>query len=277
MEGRAAAAAMERQADRLGQHAERADAPAHPGRRPGHGARPDPGGRAGRGRRVRRQDRRGPGRHHRRLGGQAHRPGAALGRDPQREHGRDDRTAAPSGRHQDRRQPGRPDPRLPPRRHPGLRRLPAHRRVPAVADLPDGGRRVRHPARAGRVPAWPSPTPRRSPPTGAPAGPRRPRPSSGRSTCSPPRSAWTRREVRRRNLVAPDKFPFQTRPAPSTTPASTRPRWTRCWPRPATPSCGPSRRAGARAATTGQLGIGVSGYVEITAPDPDAARRPGWW
>ena len=52
----------------------------------------------GRGRRVRRQDRRRPGRDPGRLGGQAHRPGAALGGDAQREPARDDARAAPSGR-----------------------------------------------------------------------------------------------------------------------------------------------------------------------------------
>ena len=62
--------------------------------------------------------------------------------------------------------------------------------------------RLRHPA--GRVAArvaW-SPTPRRSAPTAAPAGPRRPRRSSGRWTCSPPRSAMDPAEVRRSNLLA---------------------------------------------------------------------------
>ena len=47
-------------------------------------------------------------------------------------------------------------------------------------------------------------------PTAAPAGPRRPRRSSGRSTCSPPRSALDPAEVRRRNFIPPDAFPFTT-------------------------------------------------------------------
>ena len=154
MEGRATAASLrERQADRLGQLAERAGEPADPGRRPGHGARPDPRGGTRRRRRVRRQDRHRPGHDNHRLGGQEDRPGAALGRDPQREHGRDVAGPRPAAAHQDRRRPRRPHSRLPHRRHPGHRRLRAHRRAPALPHLPDGTRRLRHPGRASRVPA----------------------------------------------------------------------------------------------------------------------------
>ena len=61
----------------------------------------------------------------------------------------------------------------------------------AVHDPPDVVGRVRHPEH--RVPhhVASSPTRRRSSPTAAPAGPRPPPRSSGRWTCSPPRSAWT--------------------------------------------------------------------------------------
>ena len=46
--------------------------------------------------------------------------------------------------------------------------------------------------------------------TGAPGDPRPPRRSSGPSTCSPPRSAWTPVEVRRRNLRPPFDEPVTT-------------------------------------------------------------------
>ena len=75
-------------------------------------------------------------------------------------------------------------------------------------------------------------------------------------------------EVRRRNLVPPDAFPYTTASgAVYDTGRRTRPRWTRCWPRPGTRSCAPSRPAAASAATRSQLGIGLSCYVEITAGD----------
>ena len=55
-------------------------------------------------------------------------------------------------------------------------------------------------------------------------------------------------------------------PAPTTTRASTRRRSTPCCRRPATPSCAPSRRARRASGDAKQLGIGVSTYVEVTAP-----------
>ena len=58
-------------------------------------------------------------------------------------------------------------------------------------------------------------------------------------------------EVRRRNFIAPDSSPSRPRPAPCTTPAGTRRRWTRSWPRRATTSSAGSRPAGARTATSG--------------------------
>ena len=72
-------------------------------------------------------------------------------------------------------------------------------------------------------------------------------------------------EVRRINLlpaVRPSRTP--RRSARPTTPATTPRRSTRCSRRPATPTCAPSRRAGGSAATSVQLGIGLSVYVEIT-------------
>ena len=99
MEGRAAAATWAgRQADRLGEHPERADLPVHPVRRARARPRRHPGRRPRRRRRVRRQGRPRPGRDPGRLGRQAHRPRAALDRDPQREPARDDPRAGPSGR-----------------------------------------------------------------------------------------------------------------------------------------------------------------------------------
>ena len=82
---------------------------------------------------------------------------------------------------------------LPAGRPAGLRRLPADRRAacpalttlmaPGVYDIAEVESRSRSAS---------SPTPRRSGPTAAPAGPRPPPRSSGPWTCSPPRSAWTR-------------------------------------------------------------------------------------
>ena len=121
-------------------------------------ARPRPGARAdhhpGRGRRVRRQVRRRPGARGGVLGGQAARPARALGRDPEREPGRDDARpgAGPDGH--DRRPPGRDGDRLPAGDPAGLRRLPAVRRVPAVADHPHGAGPVRVPKPRRWRPRW---------------------------------------------------------------------------------------------------------------------------
>ena len=107
-------------------------------------------------------------------------------------------------------------------------------------------------------------TPRRWAPTAARAGPR-PRPrSSGPSTCSPPRSAWTRPTCG--GATCCRRSPSRTGPrsARSTTPATTPPPWTRCSPRPATTSCAGSRPSAAPAAIRSQLGIGLASYVEIT-------------
>ena len=97
----------------------------------------------GRRRRLRRQDRHGPGHDRGGLGGPAARPAAALGGDPEREPARHGARPGPAAHDHDRRDPGRPDPGLPPGHRPGLRGLPAVRAVPAQPDPADGQRRVR--------------------------------------------------------------------------------------------------------------------------------------
>ena len=73
----------------------------------------------------------------------------ALGREPQREHGRHDpRPGAAPDRHH-RRQPGREGSGLPAGDPAGLRGLPEVRRVPAGPDDPDGARALRDPAGRG--------------------------------------------------------------------------------------------------------------------------------
>ncbi|NIB33654.1 hypothetical protein HBB16_20905 [Pseudonocardia sp. MCCB 268] len=86
----------------------------------------------------------------------------------------------------------------------------------------DGVRHLRHRARRVAGPRPSSLTPPRSPPTAAPGGRRRPRRSSGRWTCSPPRSASDPAEVRKLNVVAPDKFLFKTKGGVEYDLASTR-------------------------------------------------------
>ena len=122
----------------------------------------------------------------------------------------DDAGPRPAAAHQDRRQPGRPHPRLPPRRHPGRRRLPADGRVPALPDQPDGARRLRHPGRAGRVPAAVTNTT----PISAYRGAGRPEATAAIERAVDLFAAeigMDPAEVRRRNFVAPDQFPFQTK------------------------------------------------------------------
>ena len=194
-------------------------------------------------------------------------PAGALGRDPHREHG-----GLGHGRGQvqhvtHRRHPGRPDPRLPARRRPGRRRLPGHRRGAARHDPAHADRRLR--------PATTSASARvvgghqhhaRWPPTAARAGPRRPPPSSGRSTCSPAEIGMDPAEVRRRNLVPPFADAYTTaRRHRATTAATTPARSTGRSRPPATTSCGPSRPAAGRPGDRRLLGIGLVVYVEITA------------
>ena len=98
------------------------------------------------------------------------------------------------------------------------------------------------------------------------AGRRRRRCSSGRWTCSRPRSALDPAEVRRRNFIAADAFPVDDRLRRPL--RLRRLRAVRSISRsrpPATTSCAASRSSGAaRGGPTLQLGIGVSAYVEIT-------------
>ena len=111
----------------------------------------------------------------------------------------------------DRGQPRGRRPGLPPRHPPGRRRLSAHRRVPAELHVADGERCVPDPEDRVRVHARWSRTRRRSAPSAAPGDPRRPRRSSGRSTCSPPRSASIPADVRRAELHPARRIPVHDR------------------------------------------------------------------
>ncbi len=74
-------------------------------------------------------------------------------------------------------------------------------------------------------------------------------------------------ELRRRNYLTPDAFPLTTHDrAPTTTPASTPRRSTPSWRLPVTTTCGPSRPKRRENGDIKQLGIGLSSYVEVTAP-----------
>ena len=99
-----------------------------------------------------------------------------------------------------------------------------------------------------------------------PAGPRPRRPSSARSTCSPPRSAWTRRRSGGATSSPRTSSPSRPRPVPCTTPASTRRRWTRRWPRRATSSSARNSSAGAPAVT-------LSNSVSACPPTSRSPRR----
>ena len=146
------------------------------------------------------------------------------------------------------------------------RRLPGHRRVPA-RPAPSGCPTARTASRrSSSTSPSPSPTRRRWAPTAAPAARRRRRCSSASSTTPPSSSSIDPIELRRRNLLADDAFPFTTLTGVTydtgdySTAARRRRRGDRL--RRA------ARRAGARAVTAGDriaLGIGVAAYVEITA------------
>ena len=143
-------------------------------------------------RRVRRQDRRLPRGAAPRVAEPAGRPAGAVGRDPQREHGRPRPRARPAPDDRDRRPARRHRRGLPPHRAPGVRRLRRDGRDPPVPHPDDGAGHLRDPEGGVQQPGRSPPTPRPPSPTAAPAGPRPPRPSSGPWTSSPPRSAWTR-------------------------------------------------------------------------------------
>ena len=72
-------------------------------------------------------------------------------------------------------------------------------------------------------------------------------------------------DVRRRNLLRPEAFPYtHAHAAWSTTPATIRRRWNRSWPRRTTPRCGPSRPAAGRPETACSTASGWRRYVEVT-------------
>ena len=143
-------------------------------------------------RRVRGQDRGGPRVRARRPCRQARGPAGALGGEPLGEPARDAARPRPGpGRHH-RRPARRHRGGLQPGHRPGCRRLPPVRGRAADAHHADGRRGVRVPEGARPGPRARHQHDARSVPTAAPAAPRRPRRSSGPSTCSPPRSGWTR-------------------------------------------------------------------------------------
>ena len=152
----------------------------------------------------------------------------------------------------------------------GRRRVPADRRDPPGFDRADGERRLRDPEDRGGHGQRRHEHDARPARSAAPGGPRRRRRSSGRWTCSPPRSGCDPAEVRRRNFFAVRRVPVHHRLGRdlrlgdyegaldlALETRGLRRRSAR------------SRRAGARPATRAQLGIGVSVYVEIT----NGARR----
>ncbi len=157
-------------------------------------------------------------------------------------------------------------------------RLPAVRAVPAVPDPADGERRVRPAYVRVQLPGRWSPTRRRSPPTAAPGGPRRPRPSSGPWTCSPPRSGWTRPRSAAGTWCRRTRSPT---PPPGGAIYDTGEYAAALDKVLAGPGYAGLRAEQARRRERGdvvQLGIGVSCYVEITAGDYSGGRdRPGWW
>src|SRR5690606_15581458 len=77
----------------------------------------------------------------------------------------------------------------------------------------------------------------------------RPRPSSGPSTCSRPRSGSTPPRCGGATSSPGSTSPTRRPPGPPTTPATTRQRSSGPWPRPATRSCGPSRPGAGKPAT----------------------------
>ena len=152
--------------------------------------------------------------------------------------------------------PGR-HPRRPARRHhPGLPvgrrtgrgRLPRHRRHAARPHPADGGGHVRHPEVACTARRW-SPPPPRPAPTGVPAGPRPPPPSSGRSTCSRRRSASTRPRSGGATCSRPTSSRTPRRRAPLRLRRLRAGAGRARWPPPATTRCGPSSTAAARPAS----------------------------
>ena len=98
------------------------------------------------------------------------------------------------------------------------------------------------------------------------AGPRPRRPSSARSICSLPRSASTRRRSGGATSSPRTSSPSRPRPAPCTTPASTRRRWTRRWPRRATTGYATSNSGGGQA-------VARSSSASASPPTSKSPRR----
>ena len=129
---------------------------------------------------------------------------------------------------------------------------------------------VRHPARSSRGPAS-SPPPRPRPgPTAAPAGRRRPPRSSGRWTCSRPRSAWTR--PRCAGATSSRRTRSRSRPRAASTYDSGEyaKALDRVLEAAATRSCGPSRPPAGSAATPSSS----ASASRCSSRSPAAARSP---
>ena len=136
--------------------------------------------------------------------------------------------------------------------------------APGVYDIPD--------VQAGFRQAFTNTTPI-SAYRGA-AGPKPPRPSSARSTCSPPRSAWTRRRSGGATSSPRTSSPSRPRPAPCTTPAATRRRWTRRWLRRGMRSSARSSSAGAPVVTPSSSASACPPTWRSRRRTPTPARPP---
>ena len=173
----------------------------------GHRARAAARDHPGRRRRLRREDRCRPGVRARGVAREADGTRGALEREPLGEHDRDAAGPRPAADGDDRWHPRRAGARLPPRRPRRRGRLSPARRVPALLHPLDGARGVRHPA--GRV-ARPRRRddhdldrglPRRGPARGDRGDRAGDGPVRHRDRADPA-------EVRKRNLIPPDAFPF---------------------------------------------------------------------
>ena len=78
-------------------------------------------------------------------------------------------------------------------------------------------------------------------------------------------------ELRLKNFIRKDQFPYTRRSAGNTIPATITRRWTRRWRPSTTPACGPSRRnreAFDRGETRTLMGVGVAFFTEIVGAGP---------
>ena len=165
--------------------------------------------RAGRRRRLRREDgqRRGDPR---RLARAPDRAARALDGDALREHGRAQPRPRPGADVHDRRGPRGEGRRVPARDRGRRGRLPGPRRLPAEPDRPDVERRLRVPDDRDLESRLRHEHDRRSPRSAARAGRRPRRRSSARWTSSPPSCSSIPAEIRRRNFIPKDAFPYTT-------------------------------------------------------------------